>query len=101
MDIGDDYGTRDVSLLKEHPLVLDHNVVSSMEMVGLKDDQRTKLMSDLRLSTSDQDSVDMRDLSPSKVFNESIWHEVTHKKKEKNEVVVSRPITRASKQSSQ
>ena len=84
------------------PLALDHNIVSSTEMAGLKDDQRTELLSDSRHSISDQDSVDTRDLSPSKVFNESVWQEVTHeKKKKKNEVVVSRPITRASKQSSQ
>ena len=101
VDIGDDYGTRDVSLRKEPPLALDHNIVSSTEMAGLKDDQRTELLSDSRHSVSDQDSVDTRDLSPSKVFNESVWQEVSHKKKKKNEVVVSRPITRASKQSSQ
>ena len=67
----------------------------------MKDDQITELMSDSRLSATDQDSFDMRDLSPSKVFNESVWQEVTHKKKKKNEVVVSKPITRAFKQSSQ
>ena len=71
VDIGDYYGTKDVSLCKELPLALDHNIVSSTEMVGLKDDQRTELLSDSRHSVSDQDSVDTRDLSPSKVFNES------------------------------
>ena len=101
VDIGNDYRARDVSLRKEPPLASDHNIVSSTEMAYQKDDQRMELQSDLKHSISDQVSVDMRDLSPSKVFKELVWQEVTHKKKKKTEVAVSRPITRASKQSSQ
>ena len=59
-----------------------------------------ELQYDSKHSVSDQVSVDTRDFSPSKVFKELFWREVDHKKK-KTEVAVSRPITRASKQSSQ
>ena len=43
VDIGNDYGARDVSLGKEPPLTSNHNIVSSTEMTGQKDDQRVEL----------------------------------------------------------